>query len=163
MTDLQATAQALEASSGAVSEPSVNRMAISVLSLIGFFVALYLWAHNAGLTGPIQCGVGDCATVQSSVYARIGPVPVSAIGVAGYVALLTLALVGLQPAHRDSRMIGGLLLAGATFGVGFSAYLTYLEAMVIRAWCQYCVASAIIITLTFIATLPEIARLRAGR
>jgi uncharacterized membrane protein len=90
-------------------------------------------------------------------------VPVSAIGVAGYVALLTLALVGLQPAHRDSRMIGGLLLAGATFGVGFSAYLTYLEAMVIRAWCQYCVASAIIITLTFIATLPEIARLRAGR
>jgi len=163
MTYLQATAQALEAPSGAVSEPSVNRMAISVLSLIGFFVALYLWAHNAGLTGPIQCGVGDCATVQSSEYARIGPVPVSAIGVAGYVALLALALVGLQPAHRDSRMIGGLLLAGAALGVGFSAYLTYLEAMVIRAWCQYCVASAIIITLTFIATLPEIARLRAGR
>jgi hypothetical protein len=42
----------------AVVGPPLNRMLISVLSLIGFFVALYLWAHNAGLTGPIVCGVG---------------------------------------------------------------------------------------------------------
>jgi uncharacterized membrane protein len=137
-------------------------MLVSVLSLIGFFVALYLWAHNAGLTGPIVCGISDCATVQTSPYARIGPIPVSAIGVAGYAALFALSLVGLQPNQRDSRMIAGLLLAGAAFGVAFSAYLTYLEAEVIRAWCQYCVASAIIITLVFFATLPEIARLRSG-
>jgi uncharacterized membrane protein len=135
-------------------------MLVSVLSLIGFFVALYLWAHNAGLTGPIVCGVGDCATVQSSPYARIGPVPVSAIGVAGYVALFALSLIGLQPARCDSKLIGGLLLGGSAAGVAFSAYLTYLEAAVIRAWCQYCVASAIIITLIFFTTLPEIARLR---
>jgi uncharacterized membrane protein len=148
--------------SGAAAPPPLNRMLVSVLSLIGFFVALYLWAHNAGLTGPIVCGVGDCATVQSSPYARIGPVPVSAIGVAGYVALFVLSLLGLQPPRRESKLIGGLLLAGATLGVAFSAYLTYLEAAVIRAWCQYCVASAIIITLVFFATLPEIARLRGG-
>jgi uncharacterized membrane protein len=146
----------------AAPPPPLNRMLVSVLSLIGFFVALYLWAHNSGLTGPIVCGVGDCATVQSSPYARIGPIPVSAIGVAGYAALFALSLVGLQPPRRESRLIGGLLLAGAAFGVAFSAYLTYLEAAVIRAWCQYCVASAIIITLVFFATLPEIGRLRGG-
>ena len=83
--------------------PPTNRMAVAVLALVGLFVALFLWAHNAGLTGPIQCGIGDCATVQSSEFARIGPVPVSAIGVAGYAALVGLALLGLQPAHRDSR------------------------------------------------------------
>jgi len=148
--------------SGAAPPPPLNRMLVSVLSLIGFFVALYLWAHNSGLTGPIVCGVGDCATVQSSPYARIGPIPVSAIGVAGYTALFALSLVGLQPSRRESRLIGGLLLAGAAFGVAFSAYLTYLEAAVIRAWCQYCVASAIIITLVFFATLPEVTRLRGG-
>jgi uncharacterized membrane protein len=98
--------------------------------------------------------------VQSSPYARIGPVPVSAIGVAGYAALFALSMVGLQPARRESRTIAALLLAGAGLGVAFSAYLTYLEAAVIRAWCQYCVASAIIITLIFFTTLPEIARLR---
>jgi uncharacterized membrane protein len=144
---------------GAVVGPPLNRMVVSVLSLIGFFVALYLWAHNAGLTGPIVCGVGDCATVQSSEYARIAGVPVSAIGVAGYVALFVLAMMGLQPARSASPAIAGLLLAGSTFGVAFSAYLTYLEAAVIQAWCQYCVASAIIITLIFFATLPEVGRL----
>jgi uncharacterized membrane protein len=135
-------------------------MAITLLSLVGFFVALYLFAHNAGWTGPIVCGVGDCETVQSSSYAAIGPVPVSAVGVLGYVALLGLSLFGLQPAHRASRTVGALLLAGSAFGVAFSAYLTYLEAMVIRAWCQYCVISAILITLIFLASLPEIVRLR---
>jgi uncharacterized membrane protein len=144
----------------AVAGPPLNRMLVSVLSLIGFFVALYLWAHNAGLTGPIVCGVGDCATVQSSEYARIGGVPVSAIGVAGYVALFVLSMMGLQPPLRASRTIAALLLAGATFGVAFSAYLTYLEAAVIQAWCQYCVASAIIITLIFFTTLPEVRRLK---
>lgn len=134
---------------------------VSVLSLVGFFVALYLWAHNAGLTGPIVCGVGDCATVQSSPYAKIGPVPVSAIGVAGYTALFLLSFAGLQPKLRESRVIAALLLGGSTGGVAFSAYLTYIEAAVIEAWCQYCVASAIIITLIFFTSLPEIARLRA--
>lgn len=136
-------------------------MAVTLLSLVGFFVALYLFAHNAGWTGPIVCGVGDCATVQSSSYATIGPVPVSAVGVAGYLALLGLSLFGLQPRQRESGTIGGLLLAGSAFGVAFSAYLTYLEAAVIRAWCQYCVISAILITLIFIASLPEISRIKA--
>ena len=135
-------------------------MVISVLSLVGFFVALYLWAHNLGLAGPIVCGVGDCATVQSSRYATLGPVPVSAIGVGGYVALLALSIIGLQPPHRRSRVVGGLMLGGAASGAAFSAYLTYLEAVVIEAWCQYCVASAIIITLIFLAALPELGRFR---
>lgn len=144
----------------ALAAPPLNRMAVAVLSLIGFFVALYLWANNAGLTGPIVCGVGDCTTVQSSEYAWIGPVPVSAIGVFGYLALTVLAFLGIQPGRRDSALIGGLLLAGSVFGVAFSAYLTYIEAAVINAWCQYCVASAIIIALVLVASLPEIARLR---
>jgi uncharacterized membrane protein len=137
-------------------------MVVAVLALIGFFVALFLWAHNAGLTGPIQCGIGDCATVQSSEYAHIGPVPVSAIGVAGYAALIAVALLGLQPTHRDSRMVGILLVAGSVTGVLFSSWLTYLEAFVIHAWCQYCVISAILITLIFLASLPEVGRVRGG-
>lgn len=150
------------ASEGGASAPPTNRMVVALLALVGLFVALYLWAHNAGLTGPIVCGIGDCATVQSSPYARIGPVPVSAIGVVGYLSLMSLAFAGIQPSHRASRVIGSLLLGGTTLGVVFSAYLTYLEAAVIHAWCQYCVASAIIMTLLFVSTLPELARLRKG-
>ena len=145
-----------------VAPPPTNRMVVAVLALGGFFVALYLFGHNLGLGGAIVCGVGDCATVQSSQYAMLGPVPVSFIGVLGYVVLLALAFVGLRPSHRESRAIGGLLLAGSLGGSLFSAYLTYLEAFVIEAWCQYCVISAIIITLIFFASIPEMARLKAG-
>ena len=146
----------------AVAAPPTNRMVVAVLALGGFFVALYLFAHNLGLGGPIVCGVGDCAAVQSSQYATLGPIPVSFIGVLGYVALLALSFVGLRPNHRESRMIGGLLLAGSLGGGLFSVYLTYLEAFVIEAWCQYCVVSAIIITAIFFASIPEAVRLRQG-
>ena len=69
-------------------------------------------------------------------------------------------MLGLQPARRESALVGGLMLAGALGGTLFSAWLTYLEAFVINAWCQYCVISAILITLIFVATLPEIGRMR---
>ena len=143
--------------------PPLNRMVIALLATVGLFVALYLWAHNAGLTGPIVCGVGDCATVQSSEFATLGPIPVSAIGVVGYAALIVLSFVGLQPAHRTSAALGGLMLMGSAGGVAFSGYLTYLEAFVINAWCQYCVISAILMTLIFLACLQEAGRLRGSR
>lgn len=142
-----------------VSEaPPLNRMVVAVLSLMGIFLAFYLLAHNLGWTGPIQCGVGDCGTVQSSRFAYVGPVPVSGIGLAGYTVLFTLAVAGLHPARRRSPVIAFLLVGGATIGVAFSAWLTYLEAAVINAWCMYCVMSAILITLIFLATLPEVRR-----
>lgn len=145
---------------GSPASPPRNRMVVAVLSLVGLFVALYLMAHSLGWTGSLICGIGECATVQSSAWAWVGPIPVSGIGVAGYAALLGLALVGLRPGMRRSRTVGLVLLAGSGAGVAFSAWLTYLEAFVIRAWCQWCVVSAILITLIFLASLPE---LRRGR
>ncbi|MDE2764675.1 MAG: vitamin K epoxide reductase family protein [Gemmatimonadota bacterium] len=137
-------------------------MAVAVFSLIGAFLAFYLLASNLGWTPPVPCGAGDCGTVQSSKYAKVGPVPVSGIGLAGYLALLMLSLAGLQGRLASSRSIPLLLFAGSLSGFLFSAYLTYLEAAVIKAWCRYCVASAIIITIVFAATLPELKRIRGG-
>jgi len=135
-------------------------MVIAVLSMAGLFVALYLLANKLGLTGPLVCGIGECATVQSSKWAEVGPIPVSAFGVAGYLALLVTSLFGLQPVGRSSRPVGGLLLALGAIALAFSAWLTYLEAFVIHAWCQWCVISAILVTCIFLAALPELKRLR---
>lgn len=137
-------------------------MVIAVLSMAGLFVALYLLFNKLGLTGPLICGIGECATVQASKWSTIGPVPVSALGVAGYVALLAVSLFGLQPAGIGSRAVSGLLLAFSGVALAFSAWLTFLEAFVIHAWCQWCVVSAILVTIIFVAALPEVRRLRAG-
>lgn len=151
---LEADAEAAEL------ETPINRMAIALLSLIGALVAAYLVAHSFGLTGPLVCGIGECETVQSSRWAKVGPVPVSLIGLVGYLALLALSLLGLQPERRASRGLSGLILAGSSFGFAASLWLTYLEAFVIRAWCQWCVISAVLMTLIFVASLPEVARFR---
>ena len=137
--------------------PPRNRMVVAVLSLMGLFVALYLLAHSIGLI-PLICGVGSCETVQSSPWAKVGQVPVPLIGVAGYVSLLVLAILGIQPSRKDSWGIGLLMLGLATGGMAYSAFLTYLEAAVIHAWCVWCVTSTALMTLIFLASLPELRR-----
>lgn len=143
--------------------PPLNRMVIAILSLLGLSVALYMWAYAAGLTGPVICGVGDCEAVQNSEYSRIAGVPVAFFGVLGYIALLVAAFLGLQPDRQDTRWIPRVLFFGCLVGVGFSAYLTYLEAFVIYAWCQWCVSSAIIMVLAFLAALPELKQMGGFR
>lgn len=159
----QAAAGGEQAGGPVPGGPPRNRMLIAVLTLGGAFLAFYLVAYSMGWTPPIPCGTGECATVQSSRYAWVGPVPVSAIGLAGYLALFVLSIAGLRGPFASSRATAFLLFGGALFGVLFSAYLTYIEAAVLRAWCRYCVASAVLITIVFLATLPELKRLRDPR
>lgn len=140
--------------------PYLNRMVIAVLSMAGLFVAFYLLAHSLGWTGPLVCGIGECATVQSSKWAKIGPVPVSALGVVGYVTMLAASIWGIQPGGRNAGAVSVLLLGCASVALAYSAWLTYLEAFVIHAWCQWCVISAVLVTMIFIAALPEVGRLR---
>ena len=142
--------------------PPLNRMVIAVLSMAGLFVALYLLANKLGLTGPLICGIGECATVQASRWSTVGPVPVSALGAGGYISLLAVSLFGLQTAGLTSRAVSALLLGLSVVALAFSAYLTFLEAFVIRAWCQWCVISAILVTIIFVAALAEVGRLRGG-
>jgi uncharacterized membrane protein len=138
----------------------LNRMAIAVLALVGLLISAYMGAYSFGLTGEIVCGSGGCSIVQDSPWARLQGIPVPALGLAGYAALLAAALAGLQPALAARRGISFVLSAGAVVGLGFSAYFTYLEAFVIHAWCRWCVASAVVTVLIFLFTLPELRRLR---
>jgi uncharacterized membrane protein len=118
-----------------------------VLSLLGIFVSGYLSAKR--LTGgSLACSRwAQCDTVNNSVYAKISGIPVAFIGLAGYLVLLALAVAALQtwgPTHRRLLAISFVLALG---GVGFSAYLSYIELFVVHAICNWCVASAVFITL----------------
>ena len=123
-----------------------HRQAIAVLSLVGFFVALYLWLYKIGAIGALQCGTGGCETVQTSRYADLFGVPVAFYGVAGYAVLLGLSVAGLQPRLLGARSVTVALAVLATGGFLFSLYLTYLELFVIHAICRWCVVSAVIMT-----------------
>ena len=123
-----------------------HRQAIAVLALVGLVISLYLSLHRLGIIGTLQCGTGGCETVQSSAYAEFLGVPVAFYGVAGYVALLMVSLVGVQPAYVTRRGPTLLLATMAAVGFVFTLYLTYVELFVLHAICRWCVASAVVIT-----------------
>ena len=62
------------------------------------------------------------------------------IGLIGYVAILGSLLA---PEDERSRFVTACLTLG---GFGFSAYLTYRELFSIHAICEWCVSSAVIMT-----------------
>lgn len=134
-----------------------HRQAIALLSLVGVFIALYLWLHRIGMIGTLSCGAsGGCDTVQTSPYAVMLGLPVPVYGVAGYAALLGLSVLGLYPRWRDSRAVSLALACLATAGFAYTLYLTYLELFVIHAVCRWCVGSAVIMTVIWIVAVLEL-------
>jgi uncharacterized membrane protein len=117
------------------------RRATLGLGVLGLAVAGYLtYVHYAGLQPFCLAGGGGCETVQSSKWASLGGVPVAVLGLIGYAGILA----SLALPEETGRSAAALL---SLMGFGFSAYLTYLELFEIHAICQWCVASAIVMTL----------------
>ena len=116
------------------------RLLAAVLALAGIAVATYLtWVHYEGIKPFCVAGGGGCERVQTSDYADLAGVPVALIGLIGYVSILASLLI-----PRDLGRFAGAFLG--LVGFGFSVYLTYLELFVIDAICQWCVASAVLMT-----------------
>lgn len=117
------------------------RVAMAGLALLGIAIAGYLtWVHYAGLKPVCLSGGGGCEKVQSSQYADVAGIPVALLGLIGYIGILaSLWLPG------EVGLTLGVLLT--LIGLGFSAYLTYRELFTIDAICQWCVASAVVMTI----------------
>ena len=130
-------------------------MIVAALALAGIFVALYLLLYKLGMIGALSCAVGSCETVNSSKWATFLGLPVAGWGVAFYIGMFVLAMVSTREDFAESRTISGLVLAVATTGLLFSAWLTYLELFVIHAVCQWCVVSAVIVAIIFVVSLAD--------
>ena len=120
------------------------RGAIAFVATLGIGVATYITIAESG-GGAAACVAGGhgCATVAESEYSEIAGINVSIFGIAGYVLILATAFFA-----ADWSRLGGFALALG--GFGFSIYLTYLEIWEIEAICQWCVASAVLMTILFV-------------
>jgi len=106
------------------------RYLIAVLALAGVVVSgLALRVHYS--YGTEACSINatwDCGIVNHSPFAEIAHIPV---------ALGTLALMRQR----------FLVFLAAIAGLGFALHLTTVEALVLCAWCIYCVISQVVIAL----------------
>ena len=129
------------------------KWSIPVLAMLGIGVAGYLLYVETTGTNAVCGPTGDCNAVQDSPYAKLfGILPVGLLGVVGYAAILVSWLLAEFGSPGLTKIFNLLIWGMAWFGVAFSIYLTFLEPFVIGATCMWCIASAIFITLIFIAS-----------
>jgi uncharacterized membrane protein len=112
----------------------------ALLSLVGLADALYLTIeHVTGQT--LRCTIiSGCSEVLSSPYAVVAGIPLAGIGAAAYFTVFSLAILALF----DYRIARTLLTPVVIAMFGVSLWLIYLQAFVIREFCQYCLLSAAI-------------------
>lgn len=139
-----------------------KRMWMALISLAGLFLGLYLTLYKYGFIGRLACNISSCEQVQTSRWSVFLGLPVAAWGAGYYAVMLVLTVTGLQPRFADSRRLSLLLIVLAGWGVLFTAWLNYLEAFVIRAWCEWCIGSATMVVLLFVLAVLDWRELGPG-
>ena len=125
---------------------SVIYVAMALLSLVGLVDALYLTIEH--VTGQsVRCTiVSGCSEVLSSSYAVVAGIQLAAVGAAAYFTVFSLATLAIF----GYRLAGKLLAPLTALMVLVSLWLIYLQAFVIRAFCQFCLLSAAITIILFV-------------
>jgi vitamin-K-epoxide reductase (warfarin-sensitive) len=117
-----------------------------ILAVLGLIVSTLALREHYRTYGDSPCSINerwDCGVVNHSRYAMLGPVPVAAVGMMGYIVMAVLAVM------RSYR----LLIIPTVGGLAFSLHLANIEKNVLGVWCVYCVISLGIISLMSLLNL----------
>jgi uncharacterized membrane protein len=125
------------------------RILAGIVGLVGLGIASYIMINE--VQGElVACGrEGGCETVLNSRYAEIFGVPLYYFGVVGYISILAATLIS----GDRGRLLAFVL---SFFGFGVSAYLTFLQYVVIESICVWCRGSAIAMTVLFLICLARL-------
>jgi uncharacterized membrane protein len=131
----------------------ISTRIIQVAALIGLLDSIYL-AYVKIASAPIYCtpGLGDCEVVNASRWSELFGIPLGVYGMAGFGLILLVTTYGMRINWVASYT--DLILFGiSTTGFFFSLYLTGIEIFVLKTVCQWCLLSAIAITVIFVTTI----------
>ncbi len=126
--------------------PSWLKIAAILISLAGLADSAYLTSkHFAGTSVPCNLVTG-CETVLTSTYSEFLGIPTALFGVVAYFTAFSLVLLAYFGREKLWLLFGALAVVMLLFSVWF----VYLQAFVIKAYCQYCLVSAVTSTLLFL-------------
>lgn len=123
---------------------------ILIFSGLGIINTLYLISHVISKK-PVKCLFFPedwCHKVQFSKYSKTFGIPNPITGFLMYFAILILTLLYLY-ASFPFWPVTALI----SIGFAFSAYFTLLQALVLKAFCTWCVLSAVDFVILFIAMI----------
>jgi uncharacterized membrane protein len=125
-------------SNEAASIPKLPIVA-AIIALAGIVDAGYLTIHHL-TSEPVPCSIiAGCETVLTSKYAEIGGIPLATFGAVAYFIAFSLALLTAF-GNRVMWTLFGIQVVVMSL---FTLWLLYLQAFVIKAFCQFCLISAL--------------------
>ncbi|TSC81918.1 MAG: hypothetical protein G01um101420_701 [Parcubacteria group bacterium Gr01-1014_20] len=129
----------------------LNVLIIIVLSVIGIVNTSYLSYHAYRKT-PVKCLFFPpewCQKVQESKFSRTLGIPNPYAGLGMYFVILILSLLFSSGSLTSFAPISTIIWIGFVFSI----YFTFIQAFILRAFCTWCVVSAIEFTLLLLTVL----------
>jgi len=133
-------------------------LGLTVLALLGILDAGYITYNEFSGQLPTCKPPFACRTVLDSPWSKVGPIPLAAFGLLYYGTMFALGIVSFMDVKVLSigkkRIPVYLLVAGlGTLGLLFSMWLVFVMGVILKAWCLYCLLSAINCSMMFILSV----------
>ncbi|MDP1715330.1 MAG: vitamin K epoxide reductase family protein [Anaerolineales bacterium] len=125
------------------------------LVIIGLLVSIYMTVYKVTSNEGMCLGSGDCSTVNASRYSEVNGIPVAVLGILGYAAILAVQL--FERRNSFFKQNGTLIIFGmALAGFIFTVWLVYVELVLLKAICPFCVTSQVAMTFIFIIAVMRL-------
>jgi len=122
---------------------------VSLLGLGGFLLAFNIFRKKRS-SKKLVCPIGhDCDPVIYSPYSKFFGIPLEYLGMA-YYFLVTAGYFAYALGLSILPKFSLWLVVLTAFGFLFSIYLTFIQAVVLKKWCTWCLISASICTTVFL-------------
>jgi uncharacterized membrane protein len=128
------------------------------LVVIGLSVSIYMHIYKTTDNNAMCLGSGDCSDVIHSRYSDVtDAISVPMMGVGGFVVLLAVLL--LEPRYSFFKTNGTLLFFGiALIGFLFTLWLIYVELVLIKKLCPFCLTTQTAMILVFTLSIVRLMR-----
>lgn len=127
------------------------------LVIIGLAVSVYMTIYKISGNDGMCLGSGDCSTVNASRFSEVNGIPVAVFGIVGYAAILIVLFY--ENKNEFFKRNGTLLAFGMSLtGFLFTLWLVYVELVLLKAICPFCVTSQVSMTLIFIIAVVRLFR-----
>ena len=121
-------------------------LALILLTFLGLVDTLYLGMKRGK---PVACSItSGCEEVLNSRYSTLAGIPISWFGFIFYLAVFSCAVFAAFGEERVLKLV--FWPVAAAFLVSMA--LVGVQAFILHAYCQYCLGSAILVTLILLAS-----------
>lgn len=125
---------------------------VILLSAAGFAIAFYIYRKKSKKEKLI-CNIldSDCDQVVKSQYGQLLGIPNEVMGMAYYLLLIVsviLLMSGVTAIFNFS--LTNLIFIVSGLAAVVSIILIYIQAIILKNWCEYCLASSLINIIIFI-------------